>query len=344
MWLGVFFPKNKSKPIYLREYAEKKLKDLENNSLEDLQDEKKGELLQTAYERLWAINSDEQDKHLQVRTFRLLLCAFRPLTANELREAVSFTLNDLDKEREELKLVDLESLYHNFLTTGLSGFLEFEHSSSKTFVMGLKEAESEDLLFSQPKNHLAMADLAIKAMVRPLHQLWTIDGFRFCHWAAQLRDPEVFRMMQDLASSGQIGVFGKRNDPPASILPELGKVLFGKSRDHFASYLSGNWALHCRKATATNKSIAPRIRSLIQSSSSAFDGWCLTYGVLYNIMCISDNRYPASRFTSGTGYVMSGYEHSPIKYQMMRYEHSPYALSPVEGLAVQPFLKKHGNS
>ena len=283
VWLGVFFP---FKRIYLRRYAEKKLDAIEHHSLEGLDDEKKGESLQTAYGHLWDANYDEQDDDIRIQLFRLLLCAYRALTADELCEAINFNISCLNKDGENstsIKPVHLKKLYHNFLRASASGELEFEHLSAKTFVEGLKEEssqlkerKSQEILFSPPRNHLAMADLAIKAMMRPEHQLWTNHGFRFLDWATQLSDPKVFENLRAQLRGELQG--DEPNDP---ILPELLRVMLGKPRNNIAQYLGAFWVIHCRKAMVADGSIAPMIRRLLQNPSSGFDGWCLSYGVCH---------------------------------------------------------------
>jgi hypothetical protein len=283
VWLGVFFP---FKRIYLRAYAEKKLDAIEHHSLEGLDDEKKGESLQTAYGHLWDANYDEQDDDIRIQLFRLLLCAYRALTADELCEVINFDISCTNKNGENstnIKPVHLKKLYHNFLRASASGELEFEHLSAKTFVEGLKEEssqlkerKSQEILFSPPRNHLAMADLAIKAMMRPEHQLWTNHGFRFLDWATQLSDPKVF---ENLGAERRGKLQG--DEPNDSlILSKHLRVILRKPRNNIAQYLGDYWVRHCRKAMVADGSIAPMIRSLLQNPSSGFDGWCLSYGLL----------------------------------------------------------------
>jgi hypothetical protein len=281
VWLGVFFP---FKRIYLRAYAEKKLDAIEHHSLEGLDDEKKGESLQTAYGHLWNANYDEQDDDIRIQLFRLLLCAYRALTADELCEAINFNISCLNKDGENstnIKPVHLKKMYHNFLRASASGELEFEHLSAKTFVEGLKEEssqlkerKSQEILFSPPRNHLAMADLAIKAMMRPEHQLWTNHGFRYLDWATQLIDAKVFENIRAEIDELQ------RDERDHPLILRLLRVILGKHRNNIAQYLGAYWVRHCRKAMVADGSIAPMIRRLLQNPSSGFDGWCLSYGVL----------------------------------------------------------------
>jgi hypothetical protein len=146
--------------------------------------------IQYAYQILWDANADEQDSDLRARAFRLVLSAFKPLKQQQLLEAVCFDLDNPDSYEEYIDLSQLEGVYHNFLDISAEGCLEFEHLPPKTFVLELTKINCEDKVFSDIENHRYMADISIKALERPDHQIWKMAGIDLLHWASKLRNSQ----------------------------------------------------------------------------------------------------------------------------------------------------------
>jgi Ankyrin repeats (3 copies) len=265
----VLFPKN-NRGISTKAKAKEMLNKLEEfANLEVINDGNEEKNINSAYEMLWAVNSGNGDEELQNQAFHLVLCAYRPLTPNELLEAIRFDSGNPDEYREEIEKEHLEPLYYNFLRVNSQGFLEFEHISAKVFVTEMKEENSQLKRFSDLQNHRVMADISIKAMERPTHQLWSDAKIYLLEWEAGLSQPDTFDQTARLL---------KHNQAPADLdknkLSELRNMRH--LTDHFGQYLSIYWMRHCRKIDSEG---TQRIWDLIQKRESGFQGWSLACAV-----------------------------------------------------------------
>src|SRR5436309_3343448 len=147
--------------------------------------------------------------------------------------------------------------------------------------MEMKEDASQGLRFSKLQNHRVMADISIKAMERPTHQLWIDAGIYLGEWEQQLRYPNTFDRIsswvleRDLESEDYR--MGDGSNPAEIAVNKLWAI--ENMRDfpgHFAQYLCVYWMRHCREV---NAEVTQRIWNLIQNPSSGFHGWLLACAV-----------------------------------------------------------------
>jgi len=276
VWLGVFFP---LRQIYLPGFADEQLERLEKlETLDGLKHREEGKELGRAYKMLWAANSDEQDKKLQVLAFRLILCAYTPLKPQNLVEALRFDPDKPENYELEIDLPRVEGLYHNFLRTDSRGFLDFEHMSAKAFVLDMRAEDNKSRIFSDVDNHRAMMDISLKLMDRPEHQLWQCGGIQLRQWQSQLSDPDHFTQTEMLRQHffTDEGVLSSLDE---SGLRDLGEtILFG---EHFSQYLLTHWTRHCHRTCLEDRTSTVRVVAVLQNPVSGFQGSSLALGILY---------------------------------------------------------------
>lgn len=276
----MFFPKNK-KCIEKQSAAEELLIQLETfQTLDQLGEGDEEKAMKTAYTNLWEVNGDIQYQNDQLRAFQIVLAAGRPLTPNQLLEAIRFNPDKPDDYDKTFKLHQLEGLYHNFLKQNERGCLEFEHLSASRFVSELRTDRNEPM-FSATQNARFMAEFCVKAFERPEHSIWKVANIDLGDWSRTAReigftlmDSEVRPM---LTPPREITLHIPR--PRLSFPWVLEAIPHQKTdlEDHFAERLLRDWAGHCQ-TTAKDDHLS-KIIALSQNKSSGFDGYLLMVGL-----------------------------------------------------------------
>ena len=279
VWLGVFFP---LRHIYRPEYAERQIERLAKlESLDGLKHDEEAKELGRAYEMLWAANADEQDEKLQILAFRLVLCAYIPLTPQQLVEALRFDPDKPENYESGIDLPQVEGLYHNFLRTDSDGFLDFEHISAKVFVLNVKSDDNHRQIFSDFDNHRVMADISLQLIERPEHQLWQCAGIQLRQWQSHLSNPHHFRELKGIVSHSSC-FDGKFINALSSFgLQKLGRAV--RVDNHFVQYLMFHWTRHCYRTCLEDMNFTRRLVDVLQNSASGIQGWSLALGALTRV-------------------------------------------------------------
>ncbi|RWA10773.1 hypothetical protein EKO27_g4331 [Xylaria grammica] len=285
IWLGVFFPKGR-KPIRQEEYARtlldelwkpKTLNRLENN---DSADNWKNDL-RGAYRRLWDINGDEQYKPFQLSVFQVVIGAYKPLTPQQLLEAVCLASTDSENSAS-LELDELEGLYCNFLKLDNTGCLNFEHLSAKIFVSEMKKENSIELMFSESECHRVLADIGINAIAQPHHPIWRDYGIHLVDWGEHAKatlgymDGHIYQ--REFPKEG----FPDCPDPErmrnnASKWINIKETI---TSAYLGRYLFDYWDSHCQRSRGCGE-LVYRMINLFRVAWSSLEGWILTAAYMH---------------------------------------------------------------
>ncbi|GAW10750.1 hypothetical protein ANO14919_000850 [Xylariales sp. No.14919] len=279
IWLGIFFPK-KGKRIRQEEYASKLLKELvnletldrvENNASVD--NWKNG--LRGAYKRLWDINGDEQYKPFQLSVFQVVLGAYKPLTPQQLLEAVCLASTNSEKGAS-LEPDELEGLYCNFLKLDNKGCLNFEHLSAKVFVSEMEKENSNELMFSESECHRVLADIGIKAIAQPNHPIWRDYGIDLVDWGEHAKATLVYmdgRIYQrGFPKKGFPDPEEERKWNNASKWTNIKETI---TSAYLGRYLFDYWDSHCQRSRGCGE-LVYRMIALFRDAWSSLEGWILT--------------------------------------------------------------------
>ncbi|KAI1770215.1 hypothetical protein F4818DRAFT_446510 [Hypoxylon cercidicola] len=256
IWLGIFFPKNKT-AIRRSGYAKELLDDLENleslGKLSEGEDDEfldKDKRMEEAYRRLWN-TTDAQYKKYQIRLFHVVIGSLEKLSLQQLLEAVSFD-PDNPNDYEELQFDELEGLYCNFLKQDSEGYFDFEHISAKVFLAEMKKEGSGKPIFSETECNYTLANITINALERPNHQIWTAAGITLIDWGRQVME-----------ESGS-----------ASFPEELQeKVRDAIDSDHYGDYIFRYGFTHCGFACNCSQSFQRKMSELFRSARSILGVW-----------------------------------------------------------------------
>ncbi|KAI0418533.1 hypothetical protein F5X98DRAFT_373681, partial [Xylaria grammica] len=279
IWLGIFFPK-KGKRIRQEEYASKLLKELvnletldrvENNASVD--NWKNG--LRGAYKRLWDINGDEQYKPFQLSVFQVVLGAYKPLTPQQLLEAVCLASTNSEKGAS-LEPDELEGLYCNFLKLDNKGCLNFEHLSAKVFVSEMKKENSNELMFSESECHRVLADIGIKAIAQPNHPIWRDYGIDLVDWGEHAKATLVYMdgriYHRGFPKKGFPDPEEERKWNNASKWTNIKETI---TSAYLGRYLFDYWDSHCQRSRGCGE-LVYRMIALFRDAWSSLEGWILT--------------------------------------------------------------------
>lgn len=225
--------------------------------------------IEEAYRQLWDI-TDDQYKKYQIRLFQIVMGTFKPLSIQQLLEAVSFD-PDNPNNYKKLKLYELEELYCNFLQPDSEGHLDFEHISARIFISEMKEKGSNNLMFSEDKNQYTLADISIKIIERPDHGIWEAAGISLVDWG---REAKKYLEMEKVLST-ELMVDWSRHDHIRDILLS----------NHFGTYIFRWWVTHCQPFRRNDQFIQ-RIYKFIRDTKSSLEAW-----VLYNLAFRANKRF-----------------------------------------------------
>ncbi|KAJ9607415.1 hypothetical protein H2200_008488 [Cladophialophora chaetospira] len=252
------------------------------------------EKINVAYKSLWDTNAEDYGSGIQERIFRLVLCTFRPLKPDQLLQAVRFNPQDPDDYEDKLEMEGVQRRYHKFLSTDSKGFLQFEHISAKVFVLEMKErssnigsVEKAPKVFSESRNHQFMAEISIKMLQNPTHQLWDGSGINLLDWETRLRRTEEFETVRDEIRkakflNSKIQVLDFR-------IPGLAQICYPR---HFAHHVMTDWTRHCRLIEPSNSKL---IKNMKPSKLPGLQGWCSAVAIMNELAFWRDINKLATR-------------------------------------------------
>jgi hypothetical protein len=159
--------------------------------------------LKVGYRRLWDRNNLSGFQEIRVRLFRLVFCAFMPLSALALTQALRIQFGEKESYDESLTVEQVKVLGANFLTENDAGMLGFWHDSARQFVSTHDFEESNDLVgsnrttFDMRRNHRFVAMLYIQIIKVPSHPIWEasrVTGARIRTWVNTWQKTYIWKM------------------------------------------------------------------------------------------------------------------------------------------------------
>lgn len=201
-------------------------------------------VMERNYQQLWDINGDgdENRKLHQIRLFRFVLAAKRPLHRDVLLDALRFDPEAQTEYSKEIVPAYLHKLYHNFLHER-RGVIEFEHVSAKTFVLQMQDLDNKQYLFADEfRNHHTVAETSFLLLKNPGHELWKEFGLQLDN------DAETRRFRTEARHVGNFYANFEQSKISQEIQnhPER-RVFRATHHSRLAVYVIDSWVWHCRK-------------------------------------------------------------------------------------------------
>lgn len=155
--------------------------------------------LQPGYQRLWELGALGGWDEIRERLFRLVACAFKPLSIDTVAGALRIGIDDGEIYSEQLAVSDIAKLSSNFLFEDRSGHLAWTNGSARDFIFrailnpGIDLTQPSAYEVSTRSNHLLVANMFISIMSSHKHPIWRDLKLKFSQWKQEDHE-QLFRL------------------------------------------------------------------------------------------------------------------------------------------------------